>query len=100
MLTDNLAFGGMDTVLPDRLRAPVRIARVARDLGAGYETVRRAVARLVEEGRVVRAGNRGFVVPGTRFTGPELAQTIALSLRIIERFAADLHTAGFDFRGA
>ena len=46
----------------DSLRAPVSIYAVAKQLGLPYETVRRHVARLIDEGRCVRVGPRGGIV--------------------------------------
>lgn len=46
----------------DSPRTPVSAYAVAKRLGLPYETVRRHVARLVDEGRCVRVGARGGVI--------------------------------------
>ncbi len=49
------AAGGPD----DSLRTPVSAYAIAKQLGLPYETVRRHVARLIDEGRCARVGARG-----------------------------------------
>ena len=46
----------------DSLRRPVSVYAVARQLGLPYETVRRHVGKLMEEGRCLRLGPRGGVI--------------------------------------
>jgi hypothetical protein len=50
------------SVADDTLRKPVSVYAVARRLGLPYETVRRHVGKLVEEGRCIRVGPRGGVI--------------------------------------
>jgi hypothetical protein len=51
------------SVLPqDALRTPVSVYAIAKQLGLPYETVRRHVGRLINEGRCVRVGERGGVI--------------------------------------
>lgn len=52
-----------DGVYPDELRRPVSVLSVANFLGLSYETTRRHVALLVEEGLCVKVGRRGVVAP-------------------------------------
>lgn len=42
----------------DSLRTPVSACAIAKQLGLPYETVRRHVARLIDEGRCARVGAR------------------------------------------
>lgn len=50
----------------DDLRTPVSVYAVAKQLGMPYETVRRHVGRLIEEGRCIRSGPRGGVLVPTQ----------------------------------
>ncbi|MDO9475025.1 MAG: hypothetical protein Q7J28_18445 [Caulobacter sp.] len=49
----------------DSQRTPVSAYAVAKQLGLPYETVRRHVSRLIDEGRCARVGARGGVIVPT-----------------------------------
>ena len=51
-------------VFPDELRRPVSILSVSSSLGLPYETVRRHMHRLVEDGWCERVSSREFLVRG------------------------------------
>lgn len=60
----------IDGVPDDSLRTPVSVYAVAKQLGLPYETVRRHIAGLTEEGRCVRIGDRGgLLVPADVIRG-------------------------------
>lgn len=46
----------------DSLRTPVSVYAIAKQLALPYETVRRHIARLVEDGRCTKAGPRGRII--------------------------------------
>jgi len=67
------AYGGVTSLPPDSEREPVTIYVVAKALGLTYETARRHVKRLVEDGYCVRT-ERGLVVPTDVLTRPEIVR--------------------------
>jgi hypothetical protein len=67
------AYGGVQSLPPDTEREPVTIYIVAKALGLTYETARRHVKRLVEDGYCVRT-ERGLVVPAEVLTRPEVVR--------------------------
>jgi hypothetical protein len=56
-------FCGLNDIPPDALRRAVSTYAVARALGAPYETVRRHVGKLVEQGLLVRTEGGGSLAP-------------------------------------
>lgn len=55
-------YAGLDLIPPDEVRRPVSVYAVAKELRAAYETVRRHVTRLKDEGFCEVSG-QGVVVP-------------------------------------
>lgn len=56
-------------VFPDEMRRPVSILSVANFLGLPYETVRRHMHKLVEDGWCERVSSREFLVRGETMRG-------------------------------
>lgn len=61
----------VDGVFPDHLRRPVAVLSIANYLGLPYETTRRHVMKLVEQGFVRRIGSREFLISRDVLTRPE-----------------------------
>lgn len=55
-------YAGLDVVPPDQMRRPVSVYAIAKELRAAYETVRRHVTRLKDEG-FCEISERGVIVP-------------------------------------
>lgn len=64
------AFGAYDAPLPDELRRPVSVSAVANSLRLPYETVRRRIGQLAEEGLCL-VTPAGVVVPQRVVSSPE-----------------------------
>jgi hypothetical protein len=67
------AFATTGDVAPDEMRQPVSVYALAKGLGMPYETTRRYVARLIDEGLCVKVGGKGgIIVPGSVLASPRM----------------------------
>lgn len=82
---------------PDDLRAPVSIRMMSRELGLPYETVRRHVGTLIEEGRLRAIAGKGVIVPAAVLGDDRMGNTNPLLMQRFTRLVADLKRLGFDF---
>lgn len=71
------AFAAAEGTPPDEMRQPVSVYALAKGLGMPYETTRRYVARLIEEGLCVKVPG-GIIAPSSVLSTPRMA---ALSSR-------------------
>lgn len=63
-------FTSSSGIPPDTMRQPVSVYALSKSLDLPYETTRRYVAGLIEEGLCVRVGKRGgVIVPARAFSG-------------------------------
>jgi len=93
----NGAFGGMDDIPPDSHRRPVSVLALSSSLRIPYETVRRYVQALLDQGLCVRIGGKGIVVPAAVFDRPLFRGAILQEMPNFLRFMEDLKRCGFDF---
>lgn len=63
----NTAPGANRDILPDSDRRPVSMMAISNSMRLPYETVRRHTAKLIEQGKCVRVGRSGLVVPAAAF---------------------------------
>lgn len=63
----NTAPGANRDILPDSDRRPVSMMAISNSMMLPYETVRRHTAKLIEQGKCVRVGRSGLVVPAAAF---------------------------------
>jgi DNA-binding Lrp family transcriptional regulator len=84
---------GADGSLPDELRRPISIARLADSTGLPFETTRRVVQRLIDTGACRRAKG-GVIVPRSTVQRPEIVRNAIINLGYVSKFARDLHAAG------
>ncbi len=94
---ENLTFGGLDQVPPDEMRRPVTVNAIANSLRIPYETLRRAVNRMVRDGTAVRL-EKGVIIPSRVFMTPAGQEAVRSCHRHVVSLVADIHQAGFDFR--
>ncbi|MFZ4607433.1 MAG: hypothetical protein ACOYM5_14370 [Caulobacter sp.] len=66
------AFAVAEGTPPDEMRQPVSVYALAKSLSMPYETTRRYVARLVEEGLCIKVVG-GILVPGSVLSTPRMA---------------------------
>ena len=83
------AFGGLESPPTDDVREPVTIYVIAKVLGLTYETARRHVKRLVDDGYCVRL-DRGLMIPAEVLLKPEMLRA---NQRSLSAFNTLLHNA-------
>lgn len=72
MDTNAHAFAVTDRMAPDEMRQPVSVYALAKGLGLPYETTRRYVAKLLDEGLCVKSDKGGIIVPGSVLASPRM----------------------------
>lgn len=80
--------------LADELRRPVSVYMLARRLSLPYETVRRHVARIVEQGYCVRVGREGVVVNLAVITGLMEREAVSGLLQDLGDLVAQMDAIG------
>lgn len=90
------AYASQDAPPPDALRIPVSVHALSRSLGMPYETVRRQVAALVAEGRLIREP-LGVLAPALSVGDERLGRGNLLLMARFARLVAELKRFGFDF---
>jgi DNA-binding Lrp family transcriptional regulator len=88
----NTAPAATRGILPDSDRLPVSISAIADSMRLPYETVRRHTRKLVKDGKCVRVGRRGLMVPGSTFR--QMTVEANAVLQLVHGFFAELRVAG------
>lgn len=65
-------YGGLDTIPPDELRAPISAYAVSKFLMLSYETTRRTTLWLVELGLLARNAAGGLTIPSAAMARPDM----------------------------
>ncbi|HEV2531737.1 helix-turn-helix domain-containing protein [Phenylobacterium sp.] len=86
-------YGDHGSALPDELRRPISVHALSVSLRLPYETVRRRVRRLADQG-VCRLGPHGVVVPQAIATSAPYVAVQALRVARLAQFETDLAAAG------
>ena len=86
-------YSAMASPPPDKLRQPVTIYVVAKVLGLTYETARRHVKRLVDEGYCVRL-ERGLLIPSEVLMRPEVIRANERNLKAFNDLLSNATRAG------
>ncbi len=86
--------GSMEGIPPDDLRRPISISALARLLKIPYETTRRHVARLLDEGICIRIEDRGVIVPAAMLA--QIKPVTAHHYESLRGLLLALNEAGFD----
>ena len=84
---------GAEDYVPDELRRPVRVSRLAKRLGIPDETTRRQVARLVEKGLCVRVRG-GVLVPSSVLAREAVFKAISGNVGNLQRLFSGLAQLG------
>jgi DNA-binding Lrp family transcriptional regulator len=84
---------GRDGILPDELRRPISISRLADSVGLPFESARRVVQGLIDAGHCARVEG-GVIIPASALCRPELARAVIANLGYTRRFVRDLQTVG------
>ncbi|HWF77009.1 MAG TPA: hypothetical protein VN694_07495 [Caulobacteraceae bacterium] len=84
---------GPSGVLPDEMRRPISVARLADASGLPFESARRAVQQLISVGACERVPG-GVIIPGAVVARPENLRGVVVNLGNVRKFMRDLHAAG------
>ncbi|MDB5467843.1 MAG: hypothetical protein JWQ46_2605 [Phenylobacterium sp.] len=87
------AYGPYDQPPPDELRRPVSVSAMAHSLRLPYETVRRRIALLAEQGACAIT-TRGVYVPNTALTTPEHRVMVEATYRNVKDLYLRLRDLG------
>jgi hypothetical protein len=79
-------------VLPDSDRRPVSMLAISNSMGLPYETVRRHAGKLVRQGKCIRVGRGGLMVPASAFRKMNVEANAVRQLAL--GFLAELRAAG------
>lgn len=88
----NTTPGANRDILPDSDRRPVSIMAISNSMMLPYETIRRHTAKLVNQGKCVRVGRSGVMVPAATFRKMTLESGTVVQL--VLGFMDDLRTSG------
>lgn len=80
------------SILPDAHRLPVSVLAISNSLRLPYETVRRHADVLVKEGKCIRAGRQGLLVPESAFR--HMTVESLMVRQVIFAFVAELRATG------
>ncbi|MDP1737891.1 MAG: hypothetical protein Q8L23_10675 [Caulobacter sp.] len=81
-------FATSSGVPPDTMRQPVSVYALSKSLGLPYETTRRYVASLIEDGLCVRVDKRGgVIVPAQASAGAKAESLRRRHLASVRKFA-------------
>ncbi len=82
--------------VPDETRRPVSVHALSVSLGIPYETTRRYVNKLLDEGLVVRA-KRGLVVPAEVLARDDMIALLKKNFANLQRLVVGLRRGGLEF---
>ncbi len=80
-------------VPPDEDRLPVSVYVIAKELGISYETARRHVQRLIQNGRIERVAE-GIIVPGRVFASRDTLVLTERNFANVQSFIRQLRAVG------
>jgi hypothetical protein len=86
------AASAIHEVMPDELRLPVSVMAISHSLRLPYETTRRYALALVNEGKCLRVGRQGLVVP--QKTHRDAMSTTIRCYGVVLDLLAELRRAG------
>jgi predicted transcriptional regulator len=87
-------FVGPDAIVPDELRKPTSVYRIARVLGLPYETARRHVVNLVQAGWLERTSDGGLITLGASLTHPAMLDASLKAWPLVRRFMDRMASLG------
>jgi predicted transcriptional regulator len=94
-----LNYAALDQRLPFKQRKPVSINAISTSLGIPYETTRRYVLKLIEEGNCVRVSSRGVVIPNEAIDRLFKLDDYKQAATNLRRLISALRKAGYDMSG-
>jgi CRP-like cAMP-binding protein len=86
-------FAGIGAVPPDELRRPISVYALAASLGLPYETVRRQVHKMIDQGLCERIGDEGVIVPARVLEGPQMLKAVERNFQNLSGLDRNLRRA-------
>lgn len=77
-------------------KRPVSVLAISNSIGVPYETTRRYVNMMVNDGQCVRFGRRGVVIPDSAFSAPGVVAAMWETLASFNRLATTLRRLDYD----
>jgi predicted transcriptional regulator len=93
----SLQYGGVENIPPDDIRRPISVYALAQSLDLPYETTRRYVQKMIEDGRCVREP-AGIVAPATVLAQPPIRAAVERNYANLSNFTRTLLKDGLDPR--
>jgi hypothetical protein len=93
---DSLRYASLDSPPPDSVRRPAPINAIANSLSLPYETVRRHIHGLIEDGYCVKVRGKGVIVPSRILESEENLQALRRSYDYLRNMISVLRRAGVD----
>jgi DNA-binding IclR family transcriptional regulator len=84
---------GTNVNFPDEVRRPISVTRLSESLSLPFESTRRIVQRLIDDGTCVRVDG-GVILPRTTVERPEIVRAVVANAGYVNRFLRDLKAAG------
>ncbi|MDQ0465543.1 hypothetical protein QO010_003332 [Caulobacter ginsengisoli] len=95
----SLQYASINDIPPDELRRPISVYALAQSLDLPYETTRRYVQKLIEDGRCTREP-AGIVVSRTVLAQPAMVAALERNYANLAHYLAALVRDGLDPRAA
>lgn len=95
----SLQYAGVEDIPPDNMRRPISVYALAQSLDLPYETARRYVQKLIEDGRCAREP-AGIVVSATVLAEPTILAAVERNYANLAGFVRTLLNDGMDPRPA
>ena len=79
-------------ILPDADRRPVSILAISNSMALPYESIRRHTRKLIEQGKCVRVGHNGVIVPASTFH--KMTAESRMVVELVFSFMGELRASG------
>ncbi len=93
---ESLRYAELDSPPPDTVRRPAPINAIASSLSLPYETVRRHIHALIEDGHCVKVRGKGVIVPARVLESEENTLALRRSYEYLRNMMGILRRAGVD----
>lgn len=87
------AYADTGTVVPDSMRRGISVHALSHQVNLPYETTRRHVQKLIQEGLCLRRTD-GIIVPATALSNPRMLSAVDRNLANVYRFIDELERGG------
>lgn len=88
----NTAPGANRDILPDSDRRPVSMMAISNSMKLPYETIRRHTAKLIKQGKCVRVGRNGLIVPAAAYR--RMTMEAGTVVQLVFDFMDELRASG------